>query len=194
VVVVHHCGYDDTHARGHTSLPAAVDAELATERGELSPIVEVTVKHMRDGAEGTVVRSRAITVPLDPDQSGRERSSIVIVPDDAAERPRQPSQKGRPDAATPKWHEALFAALNAHGEAFRTEDGIRVRAVAEEHVREQFYRRFVDGEEDKSKVGNSRRMAFKRAVERLVSSGTIGSQNDSKGRAMYWLRAEEGTP
>ena len=81
-VIVHHCGYDDTHARGHTSLPAAVDAELSVMRDEGSPIVLVTVKAMRDGPEGMVVRSRALPVPLDPDQNGKPRSSIVIVPDD----------------------------------------------------------------------------------------------------------------
>jgi hypothetical protein len=194
VIVVHHCGYDDTHARGHTSLPAAVDAELATERGELSPILEVIVKHMRDGAEGTVVRSRAITVPLDPDQGGKERASIVIVPEDTPEISRPGKQGGRPDAVTPKWHEALFAALNAHGEAFRTDQGIRVRAVAEEHIREQFYRRFVHGEEDKEKAANAKRMAFKRSAQRLMSAGVIDSQNDNRGRALYWLRVEEGAP
>ena len=62
-VIVHHCGYDDTHARGHTSLPAAVDAELSVMRDEGSPIVLVTVKAMRDGPEGMVVRSRALPVP-----------------------------------------------------------------------------------------------------------------------------------
>jgi len=70
-VIVHHCGYDDTHARGHTSLPAAVDAELSVMRDEGSPIVLVTVKAMRDGPEGMVVRSRALPVPLDPDQNGK---------------------------------------------------------------------------------------------------------------------------
>ena len=61
---------DDTHARGHTSLPAAVDAELSVVRDEGSPIVLVTVKAMRDGLEGMLVRSRALPVPLDPDQNG----------------------------------------------------------------------------------------------------------------------------
>jgi hypothetical protein len=74
-VIVHHCGYDDTHARGHTSLPAAVDAELSVMRDEGSPVVLVTVKAMRDGPEGMVVRSRALPVPLDPDQNGKPRSS-----------------------------------------------------------------------------------------------------------------------
>jgi hypothetical protein len=70
-IIVHHCGYDDTHARGHTSLPAAVDAELSVVRDEGSPLVLVSVKAMRDGPEGMVVRSRALPVPLDPDQNGK---------------------------------------------------------------------------------------------------------------------------
>src|SRR6516162_10276993 len=58
-VIVHHCGYDDT---GHTSLPAAVDAELSVARDIQSPLVVVTVKQMRDGPEGMMVRSRAQAV------------------------------------------------------------------------------------------------------------------------------------
>src|SRR6516162_7452467 len=73
-VIVHHCGYDDTHARGHTSLPAAVDAELSVERDTGSPLLLVSVKQMRDGPEGMQVRSRAQSVPLDPDQNGKPRS------------------------------------------------------------------------------------------------------------------------
>ena len=99
-VIVHHCGYDDTHARGHTSLPAAVDAELSVMRDEGSPIVPVTVKAMRDGPEGMVVRSRALPVPLDPDQNGKPRSSIVIIPDDD-ETLLFRKKGGRPDTATP---------------------------------------------------------------------------------------------
>ena len=80
-VIVHHCGYDDTHARGHTSLPAAVDTELSVERDIGSPLLLVSVKQMRDGPEGMQVRSRAQPVPLDADQNGKPRSSIVIVPE-----------------------------------------------------------------------------------------------------------------
>ena len=81
-VIVHHCGYDDTHARGHTSLPAAVDAELSVERAASSPTMVATVRQMRDGPEGMIVRSRAQSVALDPDHNGKPRSSIVITPDD----------------------------------------------------------------------------------------------------------------
>jgi hypothetical protein len=114
-VIVHHCGYDDTHARGHTSLPAAVDAELSVMRDEGSPIVLVTVKAMRDGPEGMVVRSRALPVPLDPDQNGKPRSSIVITPDDD-DTVVTPGKKGGPtDTATPLLVEVLRAAIDAKG-------------------------------------------------------------------------------
>ena len=32
VIIIHHCGYDDTHPRGHSSLPGAVDAQLMVVR------------------------------------------------------------------------------------------------------------------------------------------------------------------
>jgi AAA domain-containing protein len=37
VIIVHHCGYDDTRPRGHSSLPGAVDAQLAVERVVFRP-------------------------------------------------------------------------------------------------------------------------------------------------------------
>ena len=32
VIIVHHCGYEGTRPRGHTSLPGAVDAQIAVVR------------------------------------------------------------------------------------------------------------------------------------------------------------------
>jgi hypothetical protein len=54
VAIVHHCGYDETRPRGHSSLPGAVDAQLAVVRVE--DTITVTVEHMRDGPEDTQVR------------------------------------------------------------------------------------------------------------------------------------------
>ena len=50
VVIIHHCGYDESHPRGHTSLAGAVDAEFEVAReGMLVTLKNVT---MRDGPEG----------------------------------------------------------------------------------------------------------------------------------------------
>jgi hypothetical protein len=113
-IIVHHCGYDDTHARGHTSLPAAVDAELSVERAPSSPLLMVVVRQMRDGPEGMTVRSRAKVQPLDPDQNGKPRSSIVIVPDDTDEVVGR--HTGRKDHTTPVLLGALRAAIDIRGE------------------------------------------------------------------------------
>src|SRR5262249_34079023 len=109
-VIVHHCGYDTSHSRGHTSLPAAVDAELSVERQEGSPVLAVAVKAMRDGPEGMMVRSRAKPVDLDPDQNGKPRTSIVIVPDDDDTIVIPTKHGGRRDIATPLFVEVLRAA------------------------------------------------------------------------------------
>jgi hypothetical protein len=103
VVIVHHCGYDETHSRGHTSLPAAVEAELSVTRGEGSPLFLVTVKNMRDGPEGTTVRCRAQTTPP---RRRSERPAPVI----NRHRPRrQPvSQSARPPRQRlPRTHECI---------------------------------------------------------------------------------------
>jgi hypothetical protein len=98
VIVVHHRGYDDSHARGHTSLAAAVDAELSITRAPGTPLCEVTVKHMREGPEDTKVVSKAKMIPLDPDRNGRPRSSIVLTETDEAIDPTA-GKGGRPDEA-----------------------------------------------------------------------------------------------
>jgi hypothetical protein len=169
VIIVHHCGYDDTHSRGHTSLPAAVDAELSVIRDPGSPLLLVTVKNMRDGPEGTTVRSRAQAVPLDADQEGRPRSSIVIVPDDT---PVDPFRRGgRPDSAMPTLRDALRSALNSEGIQFSPDGSMPVRAVAEPHVRKAFYRMYIDAEADKTKSEGAQKMAFSRSVKRAIAEG-----------------------
>src|SRR6516165_6497051 len=43
VIIVHHCGWDESRMRGHSSLPAALDTELAVVRE--ADIAKVTVEH-----------------------------------------------------------------------------------------------------------------------------------------------------
>ena len=190
-VIVHHCGYDDTHARGHTSLPAAVDAELSVVRDEGSPVVLVTVKAMRDGPEGMVVRSRALPVPLDPDQNGKPRSSIVIVPDDSTV-VAPTKQGGRRDTATPLLVEVLRAALDAKGEYFTPDGKLPLQAVDSQHVRELFYRRYVDVEEDEHKSRGAQKQAYKRGVEGAIAKKIVNGQKDDQGRQFLWFVRDEG--
>jgi hypothetical protein len=113
VIIVHHCGYDDSHARGHTSLAAAVDGELSITRQAGTALCEVVVKHLREGPEDTKVVSKAKIIPLDPDRSGRPRSSIVLTPTDEAIDPTA-GRGGRPDEAAQVLQFALRMALENH--------------------------------------------------------------------------------
>jgi hypothetical protein len=62
VIIVHHCGWDDTRPRGHSSLPGAVDAQISVVRTE--NVITVTVEMMRDGAEDTQVVSKTEVIEV----------------------------------------------------------------------------------------------------------------------------------
>jgi hypothetical protein len=109
VIIVHHCGYDDSHARGHTSLAAAVDGELSITRQAGTALCEVVVKHLREGPEDTKVVSKARIISLDPDKNGRPRSSIVLTPTDEAIDPTA-GKGGRPDEAAQVLHRSCVQA------------------------------------------------------------------------------------
>ena len=57
VLVVHHCGINDSRPRGHTSLTGAADAQLAVKRDGGGNIF-VTVEFMKDGNEGESIAAR----------------------------------------------------------------------------------------------------------------------------------------
>ena len=71
VIIVHHCGLDETRPRGHTSLPGAVDAQIAVVRE--GNTVTVTVEHMRDGPEETFVTCVAKSCRR---RRGRQRENL----------------------------------------------------------------------------------------------------------------------
>ena len=79
VVLVHHCGIDGTRPRGHTSLTAAVDVQLAVERRADREIV-VRVELAKDMAEGTEIFSRLEMVEVGADPDGDPITSFVVLP------------------------------------------------------------------------------------------------------------------
>ena len=126
VIIIHHCGYDETHPRGHTSLAGAVDAEFEVAReGMLVTLKNVT---MRDGPEGFEIRSAAEVVEVGEDINGKAITSLVIVPTDAPAVTGQRRGRGRKDVTTPIFTEAMRAALAERGAPFRPPGVTRHRA------------------------------------------------------------------
>jgi hypothetical protein len=83
VVIVHHCGKDDSRPRGHTSLTGAADAQIAVKRDPAGNIV-VTIEAMKDGPEGDQIISRLERVEVEVDEDGDLITSCVVVPIDHA--------------------------------------------------------------------------------------------------------------
>jgi hypothetical protein len=93
VIVVHHCGIDATRPRGHTSLAAAVDAQLAVKRDSLENIV-VTVERMKDGQEGDRLISKLESIEeVGTDSDGDPITSCVVVPVDGEAAREAPNRK-----------------------------------------------------------------------------------------------------
>jgi hypothetical protein len=138
VIIVHHCGYDETHARGHTSLAGAVDAEFEIVReGMLVTVRNIT---MRDGSDGFEIRSQAEVVEVGEDMTGKTLTSLVITETDA---PVISSKKkrGRPNVGTPILIDAL-----------RGESDVNAAKDATEHA----YKRALQVACTDGKVGKGR--------------------------------------
>jgi hypothetical protein len=186
VIIVHHCGYDDTRPRGHSSLPGAVDAQLAVVRSE--SIITVTVEMMRDGPEDTQVVSAVETIEVGQDQNGKILTSLVVVPSEA--------ESAAVHRDWPRGLNVFDAALKtstaSYGEAFQPEAGVLpVRAVDQNRVRDRFYDTYAEAEEDEKKRQEKIRKAFNRALADAQSRGLIRVRH-SAGRTMLWRPGQDG--
>jgi hypothetical protein len=187
VIIVHHCGYDDTRPRGHSSLPGAVDAQLAVIRQEA--VITVTVEMMRDGPEDTQVVSAVEVIEVGQDQNGKILTSLVVVPSDAD---AADGHSGWPRGLR-VFYAALKSALTAKGEMFQPDPGtLPVRAVSQGEVRERFYKTYAEAEEDDKKRQYKLRKAFIRALGDAQSQGVILVRHLGNGQVMLWM-PERGT-
>jgi hypothetical protein len=86
VVLVHHCGVDESRPRGHTSLSAAVDVQLAVKRLADREFV-VQIERAKDMPEGAELFFRLETVVLGEDPDGDPITSLMVVPVDKSRAP-----------------------------------------------------------------------------------------------------------
>ena len=182
VIIIHHCGYDDTRPRGHSSLPGAVDAQLAVVRAE--DTITVTVEMMRDGPEDTQVASAVEVIEVGQDQNGKVLTSLVVVPSEAD-----------PAGARKDWPRALRvldsafkASLASAGVDFQPDPGtLPVRAVGQAKVRSRFYVTYAEAEEDPKKRQAKVQKAFVRALGDAQSRGLLAARHLASGQTMLWV-------
>jgi hypothetical protein len=167
VLIVHHCGYDTSHPRGHTSLIGAVDADIEVTKDDAGH-VRTEVKDMRDGENGTATYSRLAPIEVGIDDNGEPIVSCVIMP---AEVPAGKQKKIKPlSPAQGRAFELLAKAINVAGECVPNHPKIpgQVRCVREDLWRSYCYQGAISAGDQHAK-----QLAFKRAGEALVANGRV---------------------
>jgi hypothetical protein len=173
VIIVHHCGVDDTRPRGHTSLTGAVDAQLAARRDAAENVL-VTVEWMKDGAEGDVIASRLERIEIGTDVDGDAISSCVVVPADStalATRVVSRRLSDRQRLALDALNEATLASGRPPPLEWQLPAGIQIVGV--DHWRDELIRRGVI-----DKAAANPRADFKRLRQSLAARKLIGDRDD----------------
>jgi hypothetical protein len=186
VIIVHHSGhFEKDRPRGHSSLPGAVDAQLAVKRDESTLVV--TTEMMRDGPEGQEIVSRVEAVEVGEDMHGKTLTSLVVVP--GAGTVPEATRRGWPKALS-LFERVLKDTLLENGETIHELDdphSPQVRAVDREAVRREYYSRYPADGDTPQKQQESTRKAFNRAVARAQEERLLEVRVVPDKGTMLWL-------
>lgn len=171
VMIVHHSGKDEAKGqRGHSSLLGAVDAELEVVKvsDEDSPdrIGQLTITKQKDGEDGIKIGYRMETIQLS--DINPDRTSLAVVPADIE--PKQ--RKARLSPGTKAVLDALQKAIDEGGQKGNLPQiPVGQMVVKVGAWRATYYA--MSGQNDETK-----QKAFKRALDTLTHSRTIGVWSD----------------
>jgi hypothetical protein len=182
VIVIHHCGINESRPRGHTSLTGAADVQISVKKDADGNII-ATVEFAKDMVEGTVVGSRLEVVSLGADQDGDPITSCAVVPVQVSTAP-EPKKKPKETKIVRTFRVAFAEALDNFGETIRVcGDGPEVKAVNLQKVREEFKRRYITGESDPEKQTDTANRAFRRTLNALPPEFATETRD---GRELIW--------
>jgi hypothetical protein len=176
VMIVHHCGHNDSRPRGHSSLTGAADAQLSVKRDGGGNIL-VTVEFMKDGDAGDTIASHLKSFVVGRDEDGEPITSCVVV-ESAASCAKVPKSKKRLSKSAQIALKALQRAVTKDGEVPPASNDIpsNVRAVSLSHWRKYAYDMGISSsDEDRAK-----QLAFSRAHEALIAEGVVGAWEDHR--------------
>ena len=176
VIIVHHCGHEQSRPRGHSSLTGAVDAQLSCRR-DRDDNINIEVEWMKDGAEGEKIQSRLVVMEVGTDEEGHPVTSCAVVP--GKNEPGSIEKGALPRAAQialRALQEAVTAIGYAPQGAENSEGGGKV--VSLKQWRDGAYRLGISGS------GNERakQQAFHRAKTTLVERRLVGASHDQ-----FWI-------
>ncbi len=167
-IVIHHCGHDGSHARGHTALLGALDAEIEVRKDNSTGVFTATVNRMKDGQSGHVIAGRLKAIEIAKDEDGEPITACVVVEEDV---PAEHAGKRLSGQALIAYRQ-LEKAIAEAGETPPASDHIpkNVKAVPLTLWRRYCYQGGITSVDTK----DAKKKAFPRAVTRLQEIGLIG--------------------
>lgn len=164
VVLIHHCGYDDTRPRGHTSLIGALDAEISIKRDDDNTIL-AKLELMKDGAAGDMLRFVLKPIDIGEDDYGKVLTSCFVEPLDVPSTPRERKRKLSP--TNQRALDLLHEAINTAGATPPASNHIPPGRAC---VRETLWRDYCyKGGLSDGACDSAQRKAFKRAWNELLA-------------------------
>ena len=150
--------------RGSADIIIGVLADIDQLSGRASNRELACVK-ARDGEQGPISPFTLDFVDLGLDADGEIYGSCCVIPSEGTSRL---DKTAKPTKGERIIHDAITEALDNSGKAIVPRVGMApVKAAKVNDVRAEFDRRYVTGEADPLKAANAKRMAFKRALDRL---------------------------
>ena len=170
VAVVHHTGKDATRgSRGSSVLPAAVDTTIEVTRDSTTKIITAEITKQRDGEIGVQFAFRLDLLQLGMDEDGDPITSCVVVPDDTPPSGKRSRPKVTGTARTAL--DLLSRAIADAGKTVPTSNHTPANAIG---VRIELWRKYFNQGSAADTTPDAKRMAFKRAVQRLQADNAIG--------------------
>lgn len=167
VVVIHHCGWNDSRPRGHSSLTASCDVQIKVSRDAADNIV-AEVEVAKDGPQGQTVVSRLEVVDLGVDDEGQAITSCVVLPADGVEIARGKKVSGAAGIAFDLLRKALDEAGEPAPASPHYPQNTRTLELSQ-------FRKYCDaGTVSTSTEPDAKRKAFVRSCTTLQQRGLIG--------------------
>ncbi|MBB4383564.1 AAA family ATPase [Bradyrhizobium sp. SBR1B] len=187
--IAHHGKNAETGVRGASAYGAGADAILSV-LGVTDPLSGRTSKRSlaltksRRGGTGSLgsfeVRSHVLGLDEDGDPMTAGYIEFLESREEAA-----PQQPAKPKSKVPRdFTEAFDEALSDHGKDYAIPNGPTVNAVHVTEVRNNFMRRYINGNPEKT--DSAKYKAFERALDTARGEGMISGVSLSRNNALIW--------
>jgi hypothetical protein len=178
VLIIHHCGYEESRPRGHSSLIGGIDALIEVQK-DSKGLISSEVEEMRDGPNGAKTFGRLLVVEVGLDDNLNPIDSCVIVEDEAAASEMQKRANGKPPSPlAQKYHAALCDALLDKHARKRRESGKYISVSQEIWIRELERLGLVDKETQSRAALNKRAALISKYRTELIAANWAACNGD----------------